>query len=68
MRGRTRTVADQHALADTGAGLGDAEQFCPNIGIDTALRLASGDTRVTARVTDVLGQPGVPASIIIRVP
>jgi hypothetical protein len=43
-------------------------QFCPQIGIGAEIAFPTGvDTRVTARVTDTLGQPGLPAAIIIRV-
>ena len=42
-------------------------QFCPQLGIGSELAFPDGDTRVTARVTDAIGQPGFPASIIIRV-
>jgi len=42
-------------------------QYCPVVGIGAEIGFAVGDTRVTARVTDNLGQPGQPASIIIRV-
>ena len=47
---------------------GTRVQFCPDAGIDTAIAFPSGDTRVTARVTDLFGAPGQPAAIIIRVP
>ena len=42
-------------------------QFCPEIGIGAEIAFPPGDTRVTARVTDVTGTPGMPAAIIIRV-
>jgi hypothetical protein len=42
-------------------------QFCPALGIGTEVKFPVGDTRVTARLTDVLGQAGAPRSIIIRV-
>ena len=42
-------------------------QFCPALGIGSELAFPVGDTRVTARVTDIIGQPGPPSSIIIRV-
>ncbi len=41
-------------------------QFCGFI--DSPLRFPSGDTRVTVRLLDTNGNPGVPAQIIIRVP
>ncbi|HSP98407.1 MAG TPA: hypothetical protein VL049_14365 [Candidatus Dormibacteraeota bacterium] len=42
-------------------------QFCPAVGVGSEIAFPVGDTRVTARITDVIGQPGPPASIIIRV-
>jgi hypothetical protein len=42
-------------------------QFCPQSGIGAEIAFPPGDTRVTARVSDLLGQPGAPVSIIIRV-
>jgi hypothetical protein len=42
-------------------------QFCPAVGVGSEIAFPVGDTRVTARVTDTLGQPGPPASIIVRV-
>jgi len=43
-------------------------QFCPQLGIGSELAFPSGDTRLTVRVRDMLGQPGAPSSIIVRVP
>lgn len=40
-------------------------QFCALIGSELSLRV--GDTRFTARGRDVLGRPGPPKSIVIRV-
>ncbi len=40
-------------------------QFCALIGVELAFPV--GDTRVTVAGTDVLGRPGAPTSIIIRV-
>jgi hypothetical protein len=42
-------------------------QFCPTVDVGAEIAFPAGDTRVTARVTDAVGQPGMPASIIIRV-
>lgn len=42
-------------------------QFCPVVGVGHEIAFPLGDTRVTVRVTDILGNPGLPASIIIRV-
>jgi hypothetical protein len=46
---------------------GTRVQFCPAIGVGAEMAFPVGDTRVTARTTDTIGQPGPPASIIIRV-
>ena len=42
-------------------------QFCPELGVGSEIGFPLGDTRVTARVTDVIGQPGFPASIFVRI-
>ena len=42
-------------------------QFCPVVGIGSEIAFPIGDTRLFARVLDVAGQPGMPASIIVRV-
>jgi hypothetical protein len=42
-------------------------QFCPSVGVGSEIEFPLGDTRVTARVTDIIGQPGPAKSIIIRV-
>lgn len=42
-------------------------QFCTSPGVGAELAFSLGDTIVTARVRDVLGQPGQPSSIAIRV-
>jgi hypothetical protein len=42
-------------------------QFCPAVGVGAEIAFPVGDTRVTARVTDIIGQPGLTRSIIIRV-
>lgn len=43
-------------------------QFCPNIGIGSELAFASGDTLLTVRVRNIVGQLGPAARIVIRVP
>jgi hypothetical protein len=43
-------------------------QFCPQVGIGAELAFPSGDTRITVRVRDILGQAGAPSSIFVRVP
>jgi hypothetical protein len=42
-------------------------QFCPKVGIGSEIAFPVGDTILTARVRNVLGQAGAPASIVIRV-
>ena len=42
-------------------------QFCTSPGVGIELAFPLGDTIVTARVRDVLGQPGHPSSIAVRV-
>ena len=42
-------------------------QFCTSPGVGAEIAFSLGDTTVTARVLDILGQPGPPASIVIRV-
>ncbi len=42
-------------------------QFCTEIGVGMEIAFPPGDTRLTVRVRDVIGQPGLPASMIVRV-
>ena len=42
-------------------------QFCPTVGLGSEVEFPVGDTFVTAEVTDAIGQPGFPQTIIIRV-
>ena len=42
-------------------------QFCPAVGVGSEIAFPVGDTRVTVRVTDIIGQPGPAKSVIIRV-
>lgn len=42
-------------------------QFCTTAGVGTEFKFPLGDTILTARVLDILGQPGPPMSIVIRV-
>ncbi|MBX3026030.1 hypothetical protein KF840_14070 [bacterium] len=42
-------------------------QFCTSPGVGVELSFPLGDTIVSARVRDVVGQPGQPSSIAIRV-
>lgn len=59
----TRNANGEGAFVDSATKV----QFCPALGVGAELAFPLGDTRVTARATDVLGQPGPPASIIIRI-
>jgi hypothetical protein len=43
-------------------------QFCTRTGVGAEIAFPRGSTKVTVRVLDSLGQPGPPASMIIRVP
>jgi hypothetical protein len=42
-------------------------QFCTTAGVGSEMAFSIGDTILTARVLDVVGQPGHPMSIVIRV-
>jgi hypothetical protein len=42
-------------------------QFCTNPGVGAEIAFPPGDTTLSVRIRDVLGQPGPPASIVIRV-
>ena len=42
-------------------------QFCTSPGVGTEIAFPIGDTTVTGRVLDAVGQPGLPSSIVIRV-
>lgn len=47
-------------------GSGTDEQFCALVG--TEFSFPSGDTLLTVRVLDTIGQPGLPKSFVIRAP
>lgn len=42
-------------------------QFCSSPGVGKEIAFPVGDTRLTVRVWDVTGYPGLPSSIIVRV-
>ena len=42
-------------------------QFCTTAGVGAEIAFPVGDTILTARVRDVVGQPGPPMSIVVRV-
>jgi hypothetical protein len=46
---------------------GSTIQFCTNPGVGAELAFPPGDTHLMVRIRDVAGQPGPPASIVIRV-
>jgi hypothetical protein len=48
-------------------GQGSTVQFCISPAVGSEIAFPLGDTILTARVRDVLGQPGHPVSIVIRV-
>lgn len=43
-------------------------QFCSSPGVGAEMAFPHGDTRLTVRGRDTVGQPGFPTSIIVRVP
>lgn len=59
---------DGFSQVESFVGVGSTIQFCTNPGIGAELTFPPGDTRLTVRVRDVVGQPGPPATIIVRVP
>ncbi len=60
----TRNAFQEDRFVSTGSGV---VQFCSTVGVGQEIAFPLGDTRLTARALDNLGQPGLPASIIIRV-
>jgi len=42
-------------------------QFCSSPGVGAEIAFPAGDTRLTVRVWDVLGYPGPPAGIVVRI-
>jgi hypothetical protein len=42
-------------------------QFCSTVAVGQEVKFPLGDTRLTVRALDIVGQPGQPASIIVRV-
>jgi hypothetical protein len=59
----TRNASQDPAFQDMTSKV----QFCPMLGVGSEVEFPLGDTLVSAEVTDILGQPGLPQSIIIRV-
>lgn len=58
---------DPFQQVGTFVGQGSTVQFCISPAVGSELAFPLGDTILTARVRDVLGQPGHPVSIVIRV-
>jgi hypothetical protein len=48
-------------------GVNTNTQFCSSPGVGTEIAFPTGDTRLTVRVKDVAGYPGLPSAIIVRV-
>lgn len=66
-RGNSSDACTRNGLQDASfASTSTKVQFCPSVAIGAEIGFPPGDTRITARVTDAVGQPGLPASIIIR--
>jgi len=59
----TRNASQESAFVNSQTKV----QFCPIVGLGSELEFPDGDTFVTAEVTDAIGQPGFPESIVIRV-
>jgi hypothetical protein len=58
---------DPFQQTDTFVGQNSSVQFCSTTGVGSEMAFPLGDTILTVRVRDVLGQPGHPVSIVIRV-
>jgi len=43
-------------------------QFCSSPGVGVEIAFPTGDTRLTVRVKDIAGYPGLPSAIIVRIP
>jgi len=44
-----------------------SRQFCTSPGVGAEIAFPAGNTRLTVRIWDTLGYPGLPASVIVRV-
>jgi hypothetical protein len=60
----TRTVTGDFGFVSSGPGI---VQFCPTVGVGFEIAFPFGETTLTAIVKDEAGQPGQPASIIVRI-
>jgi hypothetical protein len=58
---------DPFQQVESFVGQGSTVQFCTSAGVGAEMAFPLGDTILTARVLDVVGQPGHPMSIVIRV-
>lgn len=59
---------DEQTLSGAFVKAGTTVQFCTSAGVGSEIAFPHGDTILTLRVLDVLGQPGPSVSIVIRVP
>jgi hypothetical protein len=67
-RGTTGEACTRNASQEPAFVMSNSRaQFCTAAGVGSEIAFPIGDTRVTARVLDVLGAPGKTSSIIIRV-
>jgi len=58
---------DPFTQMSTFVGGNSTVQFCTTTGVGDEIAFPVGDTILTARVRDVVGQPGPPTSIVVRV-
>lgn len=42
-------------------------QFCSVVGVGAEIAFKTGDTRITARITDTFGEPGPTAAMVVRI-
>jgi hypothetical protein len=70
VRGNTTLACtrDPFTQMEEFVGQGSTVQFCTTTGVGTEVAFPPGDTTLTVRVRDVLGQPGHAATIVIRIP
>ncbi|HEY0300522.1 MAG TPA: hypothetical protein VGC36_04275, partial [Rhizomicrobium sp.] len=67
-RGTTAEACTRNASQDAAFIFSNSRgQYCTLAGVGAELAFPVGDTKLTARVRDVLGAPGQTSSIIIRV-
>jgi hypothetical protein len=59
----TRNENGEYAFADPGSRV----QFCSVVGVGAEIAFKTGDTRITARITDTSGEPGPAAAMVVRI-